>query len=202
GNWHPLTWLSLQLDYELFGLRPWGYHLSNLLLHTANTLLLFLVLRRMTGAVWRSAVVAGLFGLHPMHVESVAWVTERKDVLSTLFWLLTIAAYARYARRGTAIAYALVLATYVLGLLAKPMLVTLPAVLLLLDYWPLRRLSWRAVVEKIPLALAALAAMVVSVLAVADVSRSSVPDPISPAVRPATPAASAARHAPQTTWAQ
>jgi tetratricopeptide (TPR) repeat protein len=140
GNWHPLTWLSLQLDRELYGgLKPSGFHLTNVLLHVANTLLLFGVLVRMTGAVWRSAVVAGLFALHPLHVESVAWVSERKDVLSTLCWMLTVWAYVCYVERPGPWRYLLLLVTFALGLTAKPMLVTLPCVLLLLDYWPLRR---------------------------------------------------------------
>src|SRR2546423_1798319 len=99
SNWHPLTWLSLQLDHQLFGLDPRGYHLANLLLHCASTVLLFFVLRRMTGALWRSALVAALFAVHPLRVESVAWVAERKDVLSTLFWMVTLLAYAWYAER-------------------------------------------------------------------------------------------------------
>jgi Flp pilus assembly protein TadD len=139
-NWHPLTWLSLQLDYELYRLHPWGYHLTNLLLHAANTLLLFLVFRRMTGAPWPSALVAALFAVHPLHVESVAWVAERKDVLSTFFGLLALAAYVRYVQRPGLIAYLAVALALALSLAAKPMLVTLPAVLLLLDYWPLGRL--------------------------------------------------------------
>jgi Tfp pilus assembly protein PilF len=140
-NWHPLTWISLQLDYELYRLHPWGFHLTNLLLHTANTLLLFLVLRRMTGARWRSVLVAALFAVHPLHVESVAWVAERKDVLSTLFWMLTLWAYLRYIERPYWFRYLLVVVALGLGLMAKPMLVTLPFVLLLLDYWPLGRLA-------------------------------------------------------------
>jgi tetratricopeptide (TPR) repeat protein len=139
-NWHPLTWVSLQLDHQLYGLDPRGYHLTNLLLHAANSVLLFLALRRMTGAVWRCAFVAALFAVHPQHVESVAWVAERKDVLSTLFWMLTLAAYAGYAARPGVGRYLLVVLTLGLGLMSKPMLVTLPCVLLLLDYWPLARL--------------------------------------------------------------
>jgi tetratricopeptide (TPR) repeat protein len=138
-NWHPLTWMSLQLDYQLYGLSSAGFHFTNVLLHAANTVLLFWLLQRMTGAVWCSAAVAAFFGVHPAHVESVAWVTERKDVLSTLFWLLTMAAYAWYAERPGWGRYLLVLLALALGLMAKPMLVTLPAVLLLLDVWPLRR---------------------------------------------------------------
>jgi tetratricopeptide (TPR) repeat protein len=138
-HWHPLTWLSLQLDYELHGLNPRGFHLTNLLLHAANAVLLFLALRWSTGNVWPAAVVAALFAVHPLHVESVAWVTERKDMLSTLFWMLTLLAYCRYAERPGLCRYLLVVTCLTLGLLSKPMVVTLPCVLLLLDYWPLRR---------------------------------------------------------------
>jgi tetratricopeptide (TPR) repeat protein len=141
NNWHPLTWLSLQLDYELFGLESWGYHQTNVILHAAATLVLFLVLHSMTGAVWRSALVAALFAIHPLHVESVAWVAERKDVLSGLFWMLTLWAYGWYARGPSWQRYVLLLAAFAGGLMAKPMLVTLPFVLLLLDYWPLRRIA-------------------------------------------------------------
>jgi hypothetical protein len=140
-NWHPLTWLSLELDYQLYGLAPWGFHLTNVLLHTANVVLLFVVLRRLTGAVWRSAFVAAAFAVHPLHVESVAWTAERKDVLSTLFWMLGLLAYCGYARRRTRTNYLLVVCAFALGLMAKAMLVTFPFVLLLLDYWPLRRLT-------------------------------------------------------------
>jgi Flp pilus assembly protein TadD len=135
----PLTWLSLMLDFELYGLNAGGYHLTNLLLHIANVLLVFFILRFMTGALWRSAFVAALFALHPLHVESVAWVTERKDVLSTLFWLLTMWAYLGYVERPGMRRYLLIIVSFTLGLMAKPMLVTLPFILLLLDYWPLGR---------------------------------------------------------------
>jgi tetratricopeptide (TPR) repeat protein len=142
ANWHPLTWLSLQTDASVYGPdAAWGDHLTNLLLHTANVVLLFLALRRMTRVVWRSAVVAALFAVHPAQVESVAWVAERKDVLSGLFWMLTLLAYAWYAERPGWRRYLPVLTTFALGLMAKPMLVTLPCVLLLLDYWPLNRLK-------------------------------------------------------------
>jgi len=141
GNWHPLTWLSHMLDCELFGLKPGMHHLTNLLFHMANSILLFVVLRRMTGSIWRSGFVAVLFALHPLHVESVVWVAERKDVLSTLFWMLTMWAYVRYSESPGVIRYLLVLVFFVLGLMAKPMLVTLPFVLLLIDYWPLARLQ-------------------------------------------------------------
>ena len=134
-----MTWLSFMLDSQLFGLHPGGFLLTNLLFHIANTLLLFLWLHRTTGALGRSFLVAALFALHPLHVESVAWVTERKDVLSTFFWLLTMYAYLWYVARPGIRRYLLVLACFSLGLMAKPMLVTLPVVLLLLDYWPLGR---------------------------------------------------------------
>jgi hypothetical protein len=145
ANWHPLTWLSLMLDVELFGSGPAGPHFMNVLLHAANTGLLFLLLQRLTGAQWRSALVAALFGLHPLHVESVAWASERKDVLSGLFFMLTILMYARYVEQAKIqnskpkVFYCLALLFFGLGLMSKPMLVTLPFVLLLLDYWPLNR---------------------------------------------------------------
>jgi tetratricopeptide (TPR) repeat protein len=139
ANWHPLTWLSHMLDCQLFGLKPGRHHLTNVFFHIANTLLLFLILNRMTRALWQSAFVAALFALHPLHVESVAWVAERKDVLSTFFWMLTTGAYIFYVERPVLQRYLLVLIFFALGLMAKPMLVTLPFVLLLLDYWPLQR---------------------------------------------------------------
>ncbi len=145
GNWHPLTWISHMLDCELYGLNPKGHHLTNVLFHTANAILRFVVLRWMTGAIWRSGLVAALFALHPLHVESVAWAAERKDVLSTFFWVLTMVAYVHYVNRPGGKRYLLVLVTFSLGLMAKPMLVTLPFVLLLLDYWPLNRFNPRAV---------------------------------------------------------
>ena len=141
GNWHPLTWLSHMLDCELFGLNAGYHHLVNVLLHILNSFLLLLVLEKMTGAFWRSATVAALFALHPLHVESVAWVAERKDVLSTLFFMLILWAYVPYAERPSRKRYGLICAFLVLGLMAKPMLVTVPFVLLLLDYWPLERLQ-------------------------------------------------------------
>ena len=142
GNWHPLTGLSHMLDCQLFGLDAFWHHLTNLFFHIANTLLLFAVLKKITGAVWRSAFVAAAFALHPLHVESVAWLAERKDVLSGLFWMLTIAAYIRYVQHPAIQKYLLVVLVFALGLMAKPMLVTLPFVLLLLDYWPLGRFQW------------------------------------------------------------
>jgi tetratricopeptide (TPR) repeat protein len=137
--WHPLTWVSLLADYSLYGLNPAGYHVTNILLHIANTLLLFLLLNRMTGAPWRSGLVAALFAVHPLHVESVAWVTERKDVLSGFFGLAAIGAYLSYTKRRRFVVYLLVTFLFACSLMAKPMLVTLPFVLLLLDFWPLGR---------------------------------------------------------------
>ncbi len=154
GYWMPLTWLSHMLDAQLYGMAPAGHHLTSLLLHAGNVALLFLVLARMTGAPWRSAVVAALFALHPLRVESVAWVAERKDVLSTFFLLLALHAYVAYAAQPTVRRYTLVFVCFAFGLMAKPMLVTFPFLLLLLDVWPLRRVTRsRAVllVEKLPL---------------------------------------------------
>lgn len=181
ANWHPLTWLSHMMDVQVFGVNAGAHHVTNLLFHIANTLLVFFVLRRMTGAVWRSAFVAGLFAIHPLRVESVAWVSERKDVLSTFFWMLTLLAYTAYVRHPRARRYVLVLLLFALGLLAKPMVVTLPFVLLLLDVWPLRRITlWRdgrgliaagdgpvamrLVREKIPLIAIAAVSSVVTVI--------------------------------------
>jgi len=191
GSWIPLTWLSLVADTELHGPDAGGYHLTNLVLHLANTLLLFIAMRSLTGSPWRSLFVAALFALHPLHVESVAWVTERKDVLSAFFWFLGLWLYARYASGPSPARYAAVLLALVLGLMAKPMVVTLPFVLLLLDLWPLGRLAvpaevrgngraggrrkeraaridtlrFRVVVEKAPLVLVATALGLVTYLA-------------------------------------
>ncbi|MHC4621593.1 MAG: tetratricopeptide repeat protein, partial [Planctomycetota bacterium] len=140
--WHPLTSLSHMLDCELFGLNPFWHHLVSFLIHLANVLLLFWVLKKMTGAIWCSAFVAAAFALHPLQVDSVAWVAERKSVLSGLFWFLTMAAYIRYAKHGGLGRYLLVVLTFGMALMAKPIVVTLPFVLLLLDYWPLRRFQW------------------------------------------------------------
>jgi hypothetical protein len=155
SNWHPLTWMSHMLDWQWFGMWAGGHHATSVVFHILNSLLLFAILRRMTGAFWRSAMVAALFAWHPLHVESVAWVAERKDVLSTFFWMLTIWAYVRYVEEvriqntGSKSFYALALVFFALGLTAKPMLVTLPFVLLLLDWWPLRRMQTeRAVVNE------------------------------------------------------
>lgn len=153
ANWTPLTSLSLMLDAQLFGANAGGFHLTNLLLHTANVLLLFAVLWQMTRTVWQSAVVAALFAIHPLHVESVAWISERKDVLCTFFGFLALWAYARYASRNSRAAYAAALVAFACSLMSKQMLVTLPCLLLLLDYWPLRRAGrplGRLILEKLP----------------------------------------------------
>lgn len=160
GIWLPLTWFSHMFDCQIYGLKPWGHHLTSVLIHGLSTVLVFLWLRGMTGAIWRSFVAAVLFGLHPLRVESVAWVAERKDVLSTLFWLLTLLAYTYYVKKSptNSVAakkyYTLTLLSFLLGLLSKPMLVTLPFVLLLLDYWPLARLkpgkARNLILEKFP----------------------------------------------------
>jgi len=166
SNWHPLTWLSHMLDVELFGLAPRGHHLTNVFFHAASTLLLFFLLAQITGAPWRSLFVAALFALHPLHVESVAWVAERKDVLSGFFWFLTLLLYAGYVKRGGTARYLLALLSFAAGLMAKPMLVTLPVVLLLLDHWPLRRSPlWALVKEKIPFFALSAASAVVTLIA-------------------------------------
>jgi len=174
ANWHPLTWISHMTDVSLFGMHPAGHHTTNVLFHAASTLLLFLVLARATGRLWPPALVAALFALHPLHVESVAWIAERKDVLSTCFWMLTLGAYVRYVERPGAWRYGAVAGCLALGLMAKPMLVTLPFVLLLLDVWPLRRrqdrpgrpaVGWgRLVGEKVPLFLLVALSSVVTFL--------------------------------------
>lgn len=169
SNWFPLTWLSHMLDCQLFGLQSGPHHLTNVALHATSTLLLFAFLKRTTGARWRSAFVAFIFGLHPLHVESVAWVAERKDVLSALFWMLTFWAYLKYTERRSAPAYLLVVLAFCCGLMSKPMTITLPLVLLLLDVWPLRRLeaarpSAGLVIEKVPLFVLSIAASVVTYL--------------------------------------
>src|SRR5665213_3466756 len=173
ANWHPLTWISHMVDCDLYGPNPGGHHLTNLLFHVANTLLLFLLLNQMTGAPWRSAFVAAFFAWHPLHVESVAWASERKDVLSTFFFLLTLLAYARYAKKPGVTPYLLALLFFTLGLMSKPMVVTLPFVLLLLDFWPLRRIYdlrftiydlKSVLLEKIPFFVLAAAASAVTFL--------------------------------------
>jgi tetratricopeptide (TPR) repeat protein len=185
ANWHPLTWISHMIDCQLFGLNAGAHHLMNVGIHAANSALLFLALRQLVGSrdrtedFWRSAFVAALFALHPLHVESVAWASERKDVLSALFWILTLLAYGAYVRRATAGRYILVLALFALGLMAKPMLVTLPFILLLLDYWPLGRTvswptiqqtkracsAWRLIAEKIPFLILSIISSVVTLFA-------------------------------------
>jgi Flp pilus assembly protein TadD len=208
ANWHPLTWLSYMVDKGLYGLNPHGFHLTNLLFHLANVLLLLLVLIRMTsrlgstqasrlgstqasrlgstqasrlgstqtGSLWKSAFVAALFALHPLHVESVAWIAERKDVLSTFFWLLTMWAYVLYSEKPNIKRYVPVIVLFALGLMAKPMLVTLPFVLLLMDYWPLGRLRLRnakkqdanyesLIVEKVPLLVISLGSSIITFIA-------------------------------------
>ncbi|MEJ2722515.1 MAG: glycosyltransferase family 39 protein, partial [bacterium] len=140
GNWHPLTWVSHLVDYSMFGMDPTGHHIVNLILHLLNAVLLFWILTRMTGSVWPSFFVAAFFAVHPLRVESVAWVSERKDVLAGTFWMLAIAAYSRYVERPGIRRYLLVAAAFLLGLMCKPMMVTFPFVLFLLDYWPLNRL--------------------------------------------------------------
>src|ERR1700732_583219 len=140
-NWHPLTTISHMLDCQLYGLKAGGHHFTHVLLHTVAMLLLFAVLREMTGALWRSAFVAAIFAIHPLHVESVAWIAERKDVLSAVFFMLTIGTYGAYARRPTPARYTVLLIAFILGLTSKPMLVTVPVLLLVLDYWPLQRMQ-------------------------------------------------------------
>ncbi len=188
SNWHPLTWLSHTVDCQFFSVNAGRHHIVNLLLHIANTLLVMVVFYRMTRALWPSAFVAAAFALHPLHVESVAWIAERKDVLSTFFWLLTILAYISYARRPCAWRYLWTMFLLALGLMAKSMLVTAPFVLLLLDYWPLRRFGqsaaklpagaaefkrssfWLLVLEKVPLVFVSVAVGVVTLLAQENVT--------------------------------
>jgi protein O-mannosyl-transferase len=137
--WHPLTWLSLMFDYQLYGLNAGGYHMTNLILHILSALLLFWLFDRMTGEAWKSAFVAALFALHPLHVESVAWISERKDVLSAFFWMLTLCLYVDYTKKPSVIRYLTVLFSFAAALMSKPMVVTLPVIMILLDYWPLKR---------------------------------------------------------------
>lgn len=171
GNWYPLTWLSHMLDAQLYGLNPRGHHLTNLALHWVNTLLLYFFLARATRSAGKSAWVAILFAIHPLHVESVAWVSERKDLLSTFFGLLAMVVYHRYVRSQSLLSYLSVVSIFVCGLMSKPMLVTLPCVLLLLDLWPFRRFqdphfSWKRVLgEKIPLLSLSALFSVVTVIA-------------------------------------
>jgi protein O-mannosyl-transferase len=143
ANWHPLTWFSLMMDRQLYGMNAGGYHLTNMLIHMANTVLLFIVLRRLTDTLWRSAFVAFLFAVHPLHIESVVWISERKDLLCAFFWILATAGYLKYVERLHLIWYAFTILLFALALMSKPMAVTFPFVLLLLDYWPLRRFQQR-----------------------------------------------------------
>jgi len=182
SNWHPVTWLSHMLDVELFGLKPGFHHFNNVLFHSVNTLLLFWILARMTGDIWKSCLVAALFAIHPLHVQSVAWVAERKDVLSTFFGFLAVGSYLRYVRCPKIGKYMPVLIFFVLSLMSKPMLVTLPFVLLLIDCWPLKRFNFQMhsesdgngsqrpakvflIVEKIPLLLVSAASCMVTLYA-------------------------------------
>jgi hypothetical protein len=150
GLWNPLTWLSLMFDYQIHGLNAGGYHITNLIFHILSALLLFWLFNRMTGAIWRSAFVAGLFALHPLHVESVAWISERKDVLSAFFWMLTLCLYVYYTEKPVIRRYLLVLFSFALAIMSKPMVITLPVVMILLDYWPLDRLQSRKVTPDVP----------------------------------------------------
>jgi Tfp pilus assembly protein PilF len=165
SNWHPLTTLSHMLDCQLYGLDPAGHHFTSVLLHTGAALLLFLFLRAMTRRTWATAFVAALFAIHPLRVESVAWVAERKDVLSACAFMSTLGLYFRYSVAPSAARYLAVMGTFALGLMAKPMLVTTPLLLLLLDYWPLRRLQRSGVLEKIPLLLLSVASGIATLLA-------------------------------------
>ncbi len=169
SNWHPLTWLSHALDYQLFALNPAGHHFDSIFIHALNAVLLFLLLAWVTQRVWPSWLVAALFAVHPINVESVAWVAERKNVLSTLFFFLAIGAYAWYARRPDWRRYVLVFAFFAAGLMAKPMVITLPFVLLLLDYWPLERVPrvefWRLLLEKVPLLFLSVASAWITLVA-------------------------------------
>ncbi|HEY5998016.1 MAG TPA: tetratricopeptide repeat protein [bacterium] len=169
GSWHPLTWLSHMLDVQLFGLDAGAHHLTSLVAHLAASLALVIVLGRLTGRVWPGVLVGALFAVHPLHVESVAWLSERKDVLSALFWMLTIAAYERFVRRPARARYLVLIFVFCLALMTKPMVVTLPLVLLILDYWPLGRLHDRGAApllrEKLPLFALAAAGAVATVAA-------------------------------------
>lgn len=173
ANWHPLTWISHSIDSSIYGMWAGGHHITNVLLHALNTVLLFLALYGMTGKRWRSLFVAALFALHPLNVESVAWISERKNLLSTTFWFLTIIAYTGYTARGGWRRYCAVMLAFICGVASKPMLVTLPVTLLLLDYWPLRRFEttrakgespWVLVREKLPLLPIAIASSAITLI--------------------------------------
>jgi tetratricopeptide (TPR) repeat protein len=211
SNWHPVTWLSHMTDVELFGPSPGAHHLVNVAFHAANVVLLFALLRRATGATWRSAMVAALFGIHPLHVESVAWVSERKDVLSTFFLFLALLAWVRFARRRSATTYVAALLLVAMGLLAKPMVVTAPFLLLLLDAWPLGRLPvatasafrkglWPLVLEKLPFFALAAVASGVTWLAQSAGGGASAVSPIGPWPRVANALVSYLRYPALAAW--
>ena len=170
SNWHPITWLSLMADAQLYKLNPSGYHLTNLIIHLINTLLLFLLLAKLTNSVWKGCFAAALFAIHPLHVESVAWISERKDVLSTFFWFAALWTYSDYVKTRSLSRYIFTLVLFALGLMSKPMLVTLPITLLILDWWPLNRVrtagDWKQlVVEKLPMFAMSAASAVITVIA-------------------------------------
>lgn len=223
ANWHPLTWISHILDIQLFGFKPMGHHLTNLVLHLLNVLLLFLAFNWMTGSPWKSGFVAALFATHPLHIESVAWVAERKDVLSTMFWMLTMLAYIGYARHPSVGRYMLVVILFAAGLMAKPMLVTLPFVLLLLDFWPLCRITytftanqknklsaerkrkskgsyWKLIWEKTPLFTLSLASSIVTCLAQAKGRSLGSLEMLPPGIRTANAVVSYATYLWKTIW--
>ncbi|MGP8239165.1 MAG: tetratricopeptide repeat protein [Limisphaerales bacterium] len=224
GNWHPLTWISHMLDCQLFGLQPGGHHTVSILLHAVNAVLLFLVLRRMTNCFWRSVAVAALFAWHPLHVESVAWIAERKDVLSAFFWMLTLWAWMRYVEEAkgqsskSKLFYLSALSLFALGLMSKPMVVTLPCALLLLDWWPLGRLRFgaapagaealpppgaqitRLVAEKIPFFVLSIASSVVTLLAARRQEALSVVAHLPFKVRFVTAVLSCFRYLAKTLW--
>jgi tetratricopeptide (TPR) repeat protein len=210
SNWHPLTWLSHMLDVSLFGVEPGWHHLVNVLLHALDSVLVLAVFQLATGRTWRSAAVAALFAVHPLHVESVAWISERKDVLSTLFWLLAMLAYLRWVRAPGRGRYALVLAAFALGLLSKPMVVTLPVALLLLDWWPLARLpapglglarsAALLLREKVPLLVLSAASAAVTFLAQAKGGSVSPEEVLPLFVRLENAVGSLAAYLAQTVW--
>lgn len=211
ANWHPLTWLSHMLDIDLFGNNPGLHHLVNVGFHFINSVLVMLLLQKLTGAFWRSAAVAALFAIHPLHVESVAWISERKDVLSAMFFLLSVSCYVTYARSRSATGYLLSLILFVLGLLSKPMVVTLPLVLLLLDFWPLARYApgtdaspahgaRRLILEKLPFFLLSIAGSVTTYLAQSSGGGSSAMSPIALAPRIANSFLSVAGYLEKTFW--
>ncbi len=164
SNWHPLTWISHMTDFQLFGDNPTGHYFHSLVIHIANVLLLFWILRTLTGATWASVFCAMLFAVHPLRVESVAWIAERKDVLSGLFWMLATIAFIKYTQKPSVKRYFIIALLFCLGLMAKPMIVTLPFVLLLLDFWPLKRFGSKAIIEKTPLFLISIASCIVTMI--------------------------------------